>query len=202
MGAYKILASKYRILHLYGMVSGLASIGTSAARDDTWSATYVADQMMAMSLEDPEKPIVLFIDSPGGVIREGMALIDVMTTVEAPVWTVGKTSYSMAAIILAAGEPGHRYIIEHGDTMLHLPSGHASGDSKQIKIQNEQFEKIKNSLVDFVISRGVKRSNEEILEDIDREFYLDANQTIDYGLADKLWTTQEFKTIREHKTLV
>lgn len=151
--------------------------------------------MMAMSKQDPDTPIKLFIDSPGGSVKDGFRLIDIMTSIPAPVWTVGSDCQSMAALILAAGEPGHRYVFPHAQSMLHLAQGTASGDSKEMAILQEEMAKTINSMVEFLQGIGVKHKKTKILKDIDRAFYLNAKETIDYGLADKLVDKKFFKEL-------
>lgn len=192
VGTHELMASKYRVLNLYGVVAGLP------AREDAWNASYIADQMIAMSLEDPDTPIVLFIDTPGGLVRDGLRLIDTMKTVEAPVWTVGSTSYSFGAMLLSSGEQGNRYVLPNSSTMLHLPSGGAYGDEKTIEIQAKEMKKIKDNLVDILRANGVKKTAKSILKDIDRELYFNAEETVAYGIADKVFTTDVFKQIRKH----
>ena len=185
-GLYEGLTVNHRQLFLYGTIVGPLD------RVDNWNPGFIADSIIALSLEDPKKPIVLHIDSPGGSIRDGLRLIDIMKTVEAPVWTVGSASYSMGAIILAAGEPGHRYVYPNAHTMLHLPSGTTRGDAKQIELQSKEMQKIKKIMVGLIKEWGVSKEERVITRDIDREFYLNAEETIEYGLADKVVTHNVF----------
>lgn len=188
-GVYETLATKQRQLFLYGAIVGAPD------RVDNWNPFFIADEMIAMSLDDPKTPIVLHIDSPGGSVRDGLRLIDILRTVEAPVWTVGSACYSMGAIILAAGEPGHRYVYPNAHTMLHLPAGRAQGDAKQIEIQNKEMQKVKKILVERIREWGVSKGTRTVLKDIDREFYLNAEETIKYGLADKLVVPSVFRGV-------
>ena len=184
---YEGLATKHRNLFIYGTIVGPID------RVDNWNPGFTADSIIALSLEDSKTPIVLHIDSPGGSVRDGLRLIDVMKTVEAPIWTIGSNCYSMGAMLLAAGEQGHRYVYPHAHTMLHLPSGTTRGDAKQVEIQSKEMQKVKRTLVGLIKEWGVSKEERTIMKDIDREFYLDAEETIEYGLADQFITQNTFK---------
>lgn len=188
MGAHEVLASKYRTLFLYGEVVGIGN-----GRQDSWNPSYLADQMMAMSLENSTQPIKLFIDTPGGNVRDGYRLIDIMNSVPSPIWTIASTAYSFGAYLLSCGEPGHRYVFPNGRVMLHLPSGQLQGDSEQIDLASKEIQKIKDTLVESLQEHGVKRTKKQILSDINREFFLSAQEAIDYGLADKIIDKKTFK---------
>lgn len=191
-GVYELLSSKYRVAFMYGAVMG---INSEPARLDSFNATFLVDQLWAMALEDPKSPIVLFIDTPGGDISEGLRIIDTIKTIPCPVWTVGKECFSMGAFLLAAGEPGHRYMMPNGETMLHLPSGMMGGDSKQLDIYNKRMKRMKDSLVALLQENGVTKTSRTILKDIDREFFQTAEESIKYGLADKVLDTEFYHTL-------
>ena len=106
---------------------------------------------------------------------------------------VGSNCYSMGAMLLAAGEPGRRYVYPNAHTMLHLPSGTTRVDAKQVEIQSKEMQKVKRTLVGLIKEWGVSKEERTIMKDIDREFYLDAEETIEYGLADKFITQNTFK---------
>ena len=184
---YEGLSTNYRNLFLYGTIVGPLD------RVDNWNPGFTADSIIALSLQDSKTPIILHIDSPGGSVRDGLRLIDVMKTVEAPVWTVGSNCYSMGAMLLAAGESGHRYVYPNAHTMLHLPSGTTRGDAKQVEIQSKEMQKVKRTLVGLIKEWGVAKEERTIMKDIDREFYLDSQETINYGLADKFITQDTFR---------
>ena len=176
-----------RNLFLYGPIVGPID------RVDNWNPGFTADSIIALSLEDSTRPIILHIDSPGGSVRDGLRLIDIMNTVDAPVWTVGSVCYSMGAMLLAAGEKGHRYVYPNSHTMLHLPSGTTRGDAKQVEIQSKEMQKVKKTLVELLKEWGAVKDERSIIKDMDREFYLNSAETVGYGLADKLVTMGTFK---------
>lgn len=183
-GIYEYLASN-RVLFLYGPVFGFPH------RSDNFNTTHLADSIMILSKLDKTSPIWLIIDSEGGSVRDGLLLYDAIKSAACPVYTVGRSCYSLAAIILSAGETGHRYVFPHSQTMLHLPIGAIEGDSSMVEVRAGEMKKLKNLLIDLLVENGVHRSKKQILKDIDRECWLDAQETIDYGLADRILSKGE-----------
>lgn len=188
MSLYESYADS-RVLFLYGAIS---SFDYREMFPAPFSSTYLTDLIMALGARDTEKPIWLFIDSPGGSIDDGLVLIDAMNISPAPIYTVGKNCYSMGAVILSAGEPGHRYMMEHGRAMLHLPRGQMQGDSAEIEKQTAEMIKVKDTLIGLLQKNGVKKTTKEILSDIDRSFYMNTQESIDYGIIDALFTREVF----------
>ena len=143
------------------------------------------DLLLALDTEAHE-PIKLIIDSPGGITSVGFMLYDTIKTLYSPVYTIGRNCNSMAAIIMAAGEPGHRYVYPDSTIMLHLPFGQLQGDTVVIAIKQTEIEKTKARLVAMLRENGVKKTQEQILQDIDREHWMNGKEAIEYGLADKM----------------
>lgn len=164
-------------------------------RYDNMSATYVTDMLLCMASKSTE-PIYMLIDSPGGLVSTGLVLYDTMRMIDVPVYTISRNSASMASIILAAGEKGHRYVYPNSRTMIHLPSGQLAGDAGDIEIGATEIKKAKELLVDILLENGATQSKKKILKDIDRDFWMNANETIKYGLADAIADTELFKKIR------
>lgn len=181
---YEYLA-RDRTLFLYGGVYGFPE------RQDSFGVTYLADTLRVLAKQDRSAPIYLIIDSMGGSVPDGFLLYDVIKSIPAPVYTVGHSCYSMAAVLLAAGEPTHRYIYPHSWTMLHLPSGGASGDSRALDIQVRALVRVKDQIVDILLENGVPFSREKVLDDIDRDHWMNARETVDYKLADVVLTPME-----------
>lgn len=181
MGPHETLLRRNRIFFLYGQIYGLPD------RSDEFSPTYVMDGMLALDSLSHE-PIKLVVDTFGGQVAAGLNLYDVMKTVSSPIYTIGRSCVSMGAIISAAGEMGHRYLFENARVMIHLPLGQVQGDAKEVEIQAKEMEKTKNILVEILRANGVKKTAEEILKDIDREYWMTPQEAIDYGLADKILT--------------
>ena len=174
---YEFLASK-RILCLYGPIVGMAH------RSDNFSSAYVIDALLTLDMLNND-PIWLIINSPGGVVEEGMMLVDTIHLLRSPVYTIGRSVQSIAATIMAVGAKDHRYLFPHSRTMLHLPStDRLSGDSSDVAIYAKQLSLAKDIMIDVLISSGVTKSRKRILADIDRDFWMSANEAIEYGLAD------------------
>lgn len=131
-------------------------------------------------------PIKLFITSPGGALVGAFSICDAMSMLRSPIYTVGRICASAAILPLVMGTAGHRYMTPRGQVMLHLPYGAAEGTYQEARIQAEELRKLTERIADILISRGVKRTQAQVLADIDREFWMDAREAIDYGLADKI----------------
>jgi len=129
-------------------------------------------------------PIKLIITSPGGDLDTTFLFIDTMKLIQSPVITIGRYCASAACLILASGQ--ERYLYPHARTMLHLATGQMMGDYKDYAIQHRLMVNYQDKIVDILTEAGVKKSKDEILADIDRDFWLDPQEAIDYGLADKI----------------
>ena len=132
--------------------------------------------------------IVMMITSPGGELDSAFLLYDTMKLIQSPVYTLGRYCASAAALLLAAGDK--RYLMPHAKIMLHLPSGQLMGDATEVDIQHEQMLLYKAKIVEILRECGVSRSDGEILKDIDRNFWLEPQEAIDYGLADEVVTAE------------
>lgn len=172
--------ARERIVFMYGAIVGYPQ------RMDIFNASQIADTLLVLNRMDKTKPIWLVIDSEGGFVNDGLGIYDVIKTIEAPVYTVGRSCFSMAAVLLTVGEKGHRYLYPHSKVMLHLPQGSSSGDSEEVKIQAKELDKVKDVLVDILIENGVTKPRARILKDINREHWMDTQEAIAYGLADKV----------------
>lgn len=183
-GMYAFLSTERRTLFLYGNIGPYGQ--NYPGRSDVFSAVNVTDSILALNAISETEPIKLIIDSEGGDVRDGLVLRDTMMASRAPVYTFGRMAYSMAAILLSSGAPGHRYVYEHSHLMLHLPFGQYQGDPKETRAWANEMEKVKDRLVDILIQGGVKKTRDEILVDIDRQFWLTGKEIIDYGIADRI----------------
>lgn len=176
---HDFLAGEKRTLFLYGPMLPFSS------RNDQFSPWAVMDTMIALDSVSDE-PILLVVDSPGGCLSEMFSLHDTIKMLNSPVYILGRSCASAAVLILCAGAKGHRYLLPNSRVMLHLPSGVVEGDVVEIKIQQKEFEKIKESLINLLIENGVKKTKKQILKDIDREYWMSAEEAVKYGLADKV----------------
>ena len=145
---------------------------------------------MFLESTDPGKPIYFFINSPGGVISSGMAIYDVMNMISSPVYTITMgMAASMGAILLTAGEKGHRYAFEHAKVMIHQPliSGQIVAPAIDIKIHAEEIKKTRQEL-NRIIADTTGQPLSRVEKDTDRDYYLDGKGAVEYGLADKVLT--------------
>jgi len=152
------------------------------------SAEMIVERMMYLEAADPGKPIYFFINSPGGVISSGMAIYDVMHMITSPVYTITMgMAASMGAILLTAGEKGHRYVFEHAKVMIHQPliSGQIIAPAIDIKIHAEEIKKTRQEL-NRILAETTGQPLDRIEKDTDRDYYLDGKNAVDYGLADKV----------------
>ncbi|WP_156865001.1 ATP-dependent Clp protease proteolytic subunit [Pajaroellobacter abortibovis] len=149
-------------------------------------ANIIIAQFLFLESEDPDKEIMLYINSPGGVVTSGLAIFDTMRYVRSRVSTtcLGMAA-SMAAVLLSAGEKGRRLALPHVRIMIHQPLGGARGQATDIEIQAREIRHQKDVLVDILVY-ATGRSQEQIHKDIDRDFYLGAVQAKEYGLIDEV----------------
>jgi len=181
MGMRELFSKQYRMLFFSGI------IGMETESCNTL--------MMLDSISD--EPIKIVISSPGGVLDSAVMVYDTMQLLSAPIYTLCRYAASAAVIPLAAGNK--RYVLPHAKTMLHLPSGGAQGDVEDIAVQAKQIEKAYTDMVDILIECGVNKTRKEVMADIKkkREVWMDAKETINYGLADEIMTKD---TMREWLT--
>lgn len=149
-------------------------------------ANLVIAQLLFLQSEDPKKDISLYINSPGGVVTAGLAIVDTMRHIQPAVSTVcvGMAA-SMGAVLLATGEKGKRFILPNAEVMIHQPSGGAEGMASDIEITAKQILKIRerlNKLLATVTGQTVKK----IEEDVDRDFFMNAEEAVKYGIVDKV----------------
>lgn len=149
-------------------------------------ANSVLAQLLFLESEDSEKDITMYINSPGGVTNAGLAIYDAMQYVKCDVSTVcvGMCA-SMAAVLLAAGSHGKRYILPHSRVMLHQPHGGARGQATDIEISVREMLKIKEMNNDILV-RHTGQPIDRIRNDLERDFYMGAQEAIDYGVVDKV----------------
>ncbi|MEI6806085.1 MAG: ATP-dependent Clp endopeptidase proteolytic subunit ClpP [Myxococcaceae bacterium] len=160
------------------------------AIDDNVSNSIVA-QLLFLESEDAGKDITMYINSPGGVVSGGLAVYDAMQYVRCDVSTVcvGQAA-SMGAVLLAAGTKGKRFILPHSRVMIHQPLGGAQGQATDIEIQAREILKCKRTLNDIIV-RHTGKPFEQVEKDMDRDFFLGAEQAIEYGLVDKVVARHE-----------
>jgi len=149
-------------------------------------ANIVIAQMLFLQSEDPKKDIRLYVNSPGGHVSAGLAIIDTMNHIKNDVSTVcvGMAA-SMGAVILASGAKGKRYSLPNSEIMIHQPLGGAQGQATDIQITAKQILKLKEKLNRMMAERTGK-TFAEIEKDADRDYYMSADEAKKYGIVDKV----------------
>ena len=151
------------------------------------TASLVVAQLLFLESEDPDKEICLYINSPGGSITDGMAIVDTITYIKCPVSTicVGMAA-SMGAVLLACGEKGKRYATPNAEVMIHQPligGGGLSGQTTEIKIHADHMVRTREKL-NKLLSEKTGQSIETIERDTERDHYMTAQEALEYGLID------------------
>ena len=147
-------------------------------------ANLIVAQMLYLESEDPEKDIIMYLNSPGGVVTAGLAIHDAMQYVRCDVQTVcvGQCA-SMGAVLLAAGTKGKRQILPNGRVMIHQPHGGAGGTSMDIEIQAKEIVKMRHQL-NAILANASGKPLADVERDTDRDRYLTAQEALAYGLVD------------------
>lgn len=150
------------------------------------TASIIVAQMLFLESEDPDKDIMLYINSPGGSITAGMAIYDTMNYIKCDVSTicVGMAA-SMGAFLLAAGAKGKRYALPNSEIMIHQPLGGMQGQASDMKIHADHIIKTRERL-NAILSERTGKSIEEITRDTERDNFLSAAEAAEYGLIDKV----------------
>ena len=149
-------------------------------------ANAVIAQMLFLQMEDPKKDISLYINSPGGSVTDGMAIYDTMNFLQCDIVTycVGQAA-SMATLLLAAGTKGKRYALPNSRVMMHQPTGGATGQTSDISIAAREILRWRARMNELIASH-TNKTVEEVAADSDRDFYLTAQDALEYGVVDKV----------------
>jgi len=149
-------------------------------------ANAIVAQLLFLDAQDNEKDIVMYINSPGGVITAGLAIYDTMRHIKSDVSTVcvGQAA-SMAAVLLAAGAKEKRYSLPNSRIMIHQPLGGARGQATDIQIQAKEIERMKE-ITSKILSEATGKSVEEIYADTERDNFMSPEEAVNYGLIDKI----------------
>ena len=153
---------------------------------DDDSANIVVAQLLFLQSEDPKKDISLYINSPGGSVTAGLAIIDTMNHLKNDVSTVCVgLAASMGALILSAGEKGKRFALPNAEIMIHQPSGGAEGMASDIEISAKRI--IRNrEVLNKMLAKNTGQPVSRIDKDVDRDYFMDAAEAKEYGLIDKI----------------
>ncbi len=156
---------------------------------DDYTANVVIAQMLFLQMEDPEKDINLYINSPGGLVTAAIAIYDTMQFLKCDVTTycIGQAA-SMGAVLLAAGTKGKRFSLPHARILLHQPLGGAQGQSTDIHIQVTEMVKLKD-LIFTILEKHTGQGKDRIIRDADRNFFMSPQEAKEYGLIDDVIDT-------------
>ncbi|ODT91105.1 MAG: ATP-dependent Clp protease proteolytic subunit [Sphingobacteriales bacterium SCN 48-20] len=155
---------------------------------DDKSAREVTTKLLLLEADNPGKEINFYINSPGGVVTSGMVIYDTMRMISSPVNTICMgLAASMGSILLSGGVKGKRFIYPHGEVMIHQPSlgGYIQGVSSDLEIQARQTARVKE-IGARILAENCGKTIEQIYRDFDRDYWMDAKEAIEYGIADQI----------------
>lgn len=149
-------------------------------------ANLVVAQMLFLASEDPKKDISFYINSPGGHVSAGLAILDTMNHIQPNVSTVCVgIAASMAAVLLSAGQKGKRFALPNAEVMIHQPSGGAEGMASDIEITAKHIIATRERL-NKILAKNTGQKMDKIEKDVDRDFFMTAEESVKYGIIDKL----------------
>ena len=155
--------------------------------DDSSANTIVA-QLIYLEAKNPEKDICVYINSPGGSVTAGMAIYDTMKYVKCDVSTICiGLAASMGAFLLAAGTKGKRFCLPNSEVMIHQPLGGAQGQASDIEITANHILKTKKKMIEM-LAKNTGQSIKKVEKDVDRDYFMTADEAVAYGLVDKVIT--------------
>ena len=154
-------------------------------------ANLIIAELLYLEREDPEKDISMYIHCPGGIISAGLAIYDTMQLIKCDVSTICVgIAASMGTVLLAAGAKGKRYALPHSTIHLHQPMGGAQGQAADIAIAAKEIIRMQEMLRNIIV-KHTGQEYDKIARDSDRDFYLSAEQAVEYGLVDEILTRPE-----------
>ncbi len=164
---------------------------------DDHLANLVIAQLLFLEAEDPERDIMLYINSPGGLVTAGLAIYDTMQYVKPDICTIclGQAA-SMAAVLLAAGAKGKRYALPHSRIMLHQPIGAFQGQATDVDIQAREILRLRE-LLNNILAKHTGQPHERIREDTERDFYMSTEDALEYGIIDQIIQPRETSKSKE-----
>lgn len=157
------------------------------------TASLLVAQLLFLESENPDKDISFYINSPGGVVTAGMAIYDTMQFIKPDVQTIVMgQACSMGSLLAQAGAPGKRMMLPNARHMIHQPSGGARGQATDMEIQVREILEMKKNLTNiYVRHNSAGKTYEELIKDMERDFFMSAQQAVDYGLADRIITARD-----------
>ena len=155
---------------------------------DDASANTIVAQLIYLEAKNPEKDICVYINSPGGSVTAGMAIYDTMKYVKCDVSTICiGLAASMGAFLLSAGTKGKRFCLPNSEVMIHQPMGGAQGQASDIEITANHILKTKKKMIEM-LSKNTGQSIKKVEKDVDRDYFMTADEAVAYGLVDKVIT--------------
>ncbi|MCE1207489.1 MAG: ATP-dependent Clp endopeptidase proteolytic subunit ClpP [Spirochaetia bacterium] len=150
------------------------------------TADLIVAQLLFLESQDPSRDISIYINSPGGSVTAGLAIYDTMQYLKPDIQTIclGQAS-SMAALLLAAGTSGKRFALPSSRVLIHQPWGNASGQASDISLQAREIVRLKKLTIEY-FARHTGKTLEQVSKDMERDFFMSAQEAVEYGLADKI----------------
>ena len=179
-----------RAYDIYSLLLKQRIIFINSPIEDNMASLVVA-QLLFLEAEDPEKDISIYINSPGGVVTAGLAIMDTMNYIKCDVSTIciGQAA-SMGAVLLAAGTKGKRIALPNSRVMIHQPLGGAEGQASDIKIAAQEILKIRDVL-NKILADATGKSLKKIEDDTDRNFFMTAEEALKYGIIDEIYSRKK-----------
>ncbi len=161
------------------------------------TADLIVAQLLFLESQDPGRDISIYINCPGGSVTAGLSIYDTIQYIKPDVQTIclGQAS-SMAALILACGTPGKRFALPSSRILIHQPWGNASGQSSDISLQAREIVRLKKLTIEY-FARHTSKEIERLASDMERDFYMSAQEAIEYGLADKIMESRKHAQIQK-----
>lgn len=179
-----------RAYDIYSLLLKERIVFLGAPIDDNVANVIIA-QLLFLDREDPEKEINLYINSPGGLIYPGLAIYDTMQLIKAPISTicVGSTA-SLATVLLSAGEKGKRYALPNSTIHMHPAGGGIRGYAPDVEIQARELLRMQTKIHE-IMAKHTGQTIEKIAKDFDRDYYMDAQGAVEYGIVDEILEGRE-----------
>lgn len=174
-----------RVYDIYSRLLKERVIFLGGPIDDNLANIIIA-QLLFLQAEDPKKDISIYINSPGGYIHSGLAILDTMNYVKPDIQTICVgIAASMASVILSAGVKGKRFSLPNSEIMIHQPHGGAEGQATDIEISARQILK-QRDVLNKILANNTGQSLEKIAKDVDRDYFMNADEAKKYGIVDKI----------------
>ena len=165
------------------MMDRILVLGTEINND---VANIITAQLLYLTSQNPTADITMYLNTPGGSVSAGLSIMDTMNLISPDVaTTVTGMAASMGSILLCSGAKGKRFALPNAEIMIHQPSGGAEGQSSDILVTNKEMQRIKK-ITTSILAHHTDKSVEEVTKDIERDFFMDAEEAVAYGIADKV----------------